>query len=282
MASQTLRAAEVERRARHVCRAPERQGFGVHRDVTVRVHPQQMVQHVTAAPIQVPVGVVGEVDGRGPGGGGPVGNGERVVVAQQIRHLHTQRTRIALLTVRADPAELHERTLLADAGDGLPQLMVEAARPAVQVVVPIIPGQLVRHAVQREAASPDTVGVAPDQRTEVGRGLSVQVGGQPDMPQRDICSFTRTPGHLHAHDHAAVIHDADHQPAAAAQGEQRHLLPLRGVTPGLDPHKPLRIQRRPLFAGGGESGAGRARTPPGHTETVMGTSSLTGASSGSR
>ena len=130
--------AEVERRARHGPVATERDPVRVHRGVVVRGDLEQVVvdRPLTRA-AEVEVGVAGQVDHRDGIG------------ARRQRHRHARGVDLEagphghlagepLVAVRADQRQGRRRLLQRD---DLPEPPVEAVRPPVQVVAPLVRGR---------------------------------------------------------------------------------------------------------------------------------------------
>src|SRR5690606_16995814 len=133
---------------------------------------------------QVPVDVAGEVDDGGPVGAGLVVDAPVALPGQRVGDPDAQRARIAHLAVGAGQAQVE--TDVGAPGERLhvPDPLVEALLPAVRAVLAVVDGQLVRPAVQGEAAPVDAVAVAADQGAEVGAGGDV--GLQAAEAERDV------------------------------------------------------------------------------------------------
>ncbi|MDH6188783.1 hypothetical protein M2168_001815 [Streptomyces sp. CZ24] len=121
---------------------------------------------------------MGEVDDGGAVGAGLVVEGQGVVGAEAVGDGHLQRPGEAHVAVGAEQGEADGGGVGAGDRGGPPDAPVEAVGAAVQGVAPVVGGDGVVGAVEREAAVGEAVGVPPDQRTEVGAARGgVRLGG---------------------------------------------------------------------------------------------------------
>jgi hypothetical protein len=132
-----------------------------------------VVDRAAALARQVPVHVVGEVDDRGPVGGGLVVDAPVAVPGERVRDLRRQRAGVAHLAVGAGAAQ--DQAHVGAGGELLhgPYVLVEAVGPAVQVVPAVVDGELVVLAVEGEPAAGDAVAVPADDGAEVRAGRLV-------------------------------------------------------------------------------------------------------------
>ncbi len=174
---QPARAAQVERRARDRGRRAVRDQLGVHRQVLVRLDPQEvLVDGATALARQVEVGVVRQVDHRRGVADGRVLDRELARTVQQIADVGRESPREALVPGRAAQAEPDAGPAAFARLGGLPEPGGEAVRAAVQGVSAGLTAQRVDGAVERQHAARDAVGVAAHGGPEVG-GPAQQIAG---------------------------------------------------------------------------------------------------------
>ena len=163
------RVAEIKRRSRHRSRRPgKRNGVGIDREKAIGENSQTVIEDVLARrrAFQIEETVVGQVDDRGAVGTGFKTDRQFGRPRQAIADADIQLARIALLAVGADIGERYARLgAFLNVGD-LPQLPVEAVRPAMQRMPAVIGCQLHRSAVENEARVRDTIGVAADGRAK--------------------------------------------------------------------------------------------------------------------
>ncbi len=208
------RRREVERRPRDRSDHAGRDQRGVDRRVVVGLEPEDVIlDRAGALTAEVEVRVVREVDDRRLVGGGVVVHPQLVLVRERVGHIDLQRARIALLAVRARVAELdaagHDRAL--------PDDLVEALDATVERVGPVVLGQRVRDAVERERAIRDAVGIAPRDRPEV-RALG-HVVGQVVETERDVRDSALAIRRVDLGDDAAVGDDLHRRAALVRKRE---------------------------------------------------------------
>jgi len=132
----------------------------VHRQVEGAVQLQLVIQDRAGAG-QVPVAVLAQVHGgRLIGAGGEL-EGQVPGLAQADRRLDPQVPGVAFLTVLADEAQDQAGGVGLLEGPGFPHRLVERLDAPVQVVGPVVAGQLVAPALDAERAPGDAVGIAP-------------------------------------------------------------------------------------------------------------------------
>ena len=179
------RSGEVKRRARHRDDLARRNQGLVHRGQEIGVKQQLVFEDVGAlARRQVEVGVLRQVHRGGRVGDRPIVDQQFIVVGERIGHPRRQAPRVSLFPRRALVSETSAGAILANPGFECPEHLVEAADPSVQVVVAVVPRQFVAHAVEFEAAAGDAVGVAADDRAEVGAVPQITV--EVDEAEGDI------------------------------------------------------------------------------------------------
>ena len=134
------------------------------------------------------------------------------VAGDGVGDAHVEASRIALVAVLAHEPQ-HDVVVVAL--EDLPDAAVEPLRASVQVVAPVVGAELHHRAVQGEAGTRDAVGVAPDDRSEVVRGVQVVLGAR--MAQHHVAAYAVTAGHgQRVHDRAEVEH-LEHDARLAAQ-----------------------------------------------------------------
>ena len=121
---------------------------------------------------QVEADMIGEVERRGLVGSGGVVEVQDVVVGEGVHRRHGQVTGVAFFVGGTVAGQHQGFASGGSAGHGLPDALVEADITAVQGVGPVIGGELVRLAIERELALGNAVTVAPNQRPKVGVGLA--------------------------------------------------------------------------------------------------------------
>ena len=163
-----------------------------------------------AAAGEIEIGVVGQVDHRGAAGdAGGIVEAERVVRRQRVGDVDGEVAGEAVLAVRAEQAEGEGA---AGGGDDVPHAVAEIGRGAVgraamQGVGALVGRQGVANTVEREGGAGDTVGVAADERAEIGAfRLVVGEGG---AAQHDIGEAAAPVGDQEFLDDAAIVEQAD-------------------------------------------------------------------------
>src|ERR1700752_3046944 len=130
---------EVERRFVDWCELAGRDEPGVNGCVAVGVDPNLVSQDVTdALTPKVEVGVLGQVDWRGLVRGRLVGDRELVRVGERISHAHFEIARITLLAIGAGPRKHDSSAVCPSYRFTVPQVFVESAYAAVQVVGAVV------------------------------------------------------------------------------------------------------------------------------------------------
>jgi hypothetical protein len=162
---------KVESRARDHAALAGRDQRGVDRGIRVGVHRQPVLENiaVTTRSGEIEERVIGDVDDRRPIRGGAVLDGQLVALAQRISRGRLQRAWIAAGTV---PTHIAQRNACRRAAAHLvdvPQCLVEALHPAVQMIGAVVGLERVRSIVQGELAVRNAVGVTPDRGAEVLR-----------------------------------------------------------------------------------------------------------------
>ena len=204
-------------------------------------------------------------------GGRDVPDPQRVV-GQQVGHPDPQGAREAHVPVRAHVLERQAGCPLEVHHLGVPHRAVEAGRPAVQRVRPVVDRHLDLDPVEQEAAGGEAVGVPADDGAEVGR--AVEVAGEVGVAERDLGDPAVPVGQLDGLHRGAVRQDPHPRPAPGRERPAVHLPPAHGAE---------RLRTGDLTAWlrhGGESPAGRCgagRTVPGWRSTTQGRHPTTGA-----
>ena len=107
----------------------------------------------------------------------------------------------------------------------MPDNLVEADVAAVQGVRPVVGGELVGLAVEREFTLGNAVAVAPNQRPKVGVGLAESralVAAHLVEAQNYITQLTRPVRHEQAGERAAEIADGSLQAVGVGEGVELH------------------------------------------------------------
>ena len=140
-----------------------------------------MVQDVgPVLPVEVKVGVVGQIDHRGGVCLRVIGDGKRVVLAEAIAHRDLQRAGKAFLPVGTG-APQDEHVSLHAAGEHL------VGHHAVEMVVPVVLRQCIVPAVQGKCRALNAVGIAPNHRAEVAAARLVR--GKVVIAQRHVAQL---------------------------------------------------------------------------------------------
>lgn len=155
-----IHAAAVDRRQR---RAGD--PLLIDRQVMIRVELQRLLTRVLSGAVQIEIGMVGQVDRAGTIGLRLVVDLQLVVVRQAEAGADLQIAGEALIAVGRMQLI---RYLLPILLGNVPAAGVEALRPAVQLVRPLIGQQRQRAAVLRQAGVGDAVGVAAYRSAEIG------------------------------------------------------------------------------------------------------------------
>src|SRR2546427_663919 len=169
------RLPEVHRRPRDSAQLAGRDETGADGREAARAQGKAVAENVVSA-VEIEVAVVGEVADGGPVRRCLVIDLERVTVRQPVDDDGFEGTRVAFFTVPARIAELQR-----GAGEGTsgPHRLVEAARPAVQMVFSVVPRQRAGPSLEREATAGDPIRVSPDdglRRDDAGAGVRAQPG----------------------------------------------------------------------------------------------------------
>ena len=251
------RGGEVERRARHRDDLARRnQGF-VHRGHEIGVKQQLVFEDIGAlARRQVEVGMLRQVHRGGRVGDRPIVDQQFIVVGERIGHPRRQAPRVSLFPRRALVSETSAGAILANPGFECPEHLVEAADPSVQVVVAVVPRQFVAHAVEFEAAAGDAVGVAADDRAEVGAVPQITV--EVDEAEGDIAGGSGAVRDPQGANDRPVGDDLDFESLPVAERGASDFGPA-----GKDTEDGLRDARRALPGGLPSSGLPRRRAAPG-------------------
>jgi len=203
-----VRLGEVHGRAFHGGRLTQGNQTVVDRKIGVGVEHHLVRKRVArAGPGQVPIGVIGEVHRGGLVALGGVLHLEAVVGGQLVGDRAGQRAGIALVAVGAREGKLHAHALFALMRLGLPHGLIETLDAAVQVVGTVVHGQRVFGAAERELALGDPVGVAADDRSEIG--MASQVAVERIEGERNDVELAVAVGRFDGRQRGAVGHDLD-------------------------------------------------------------------------
>ena len=213
-------AAEIHRRPLRAVQRDNpsgRQAVLVVLGEAVRKNLDALPLHAAAVvPVQIKVGVVGQVDDRVAVAQRPVEDGQAVLLVEGIFDRDDQIARIALLPVGAEVGKDHA---LLVGNLPVPQPPVKAGRPAVQVVGAVVDRKMVLLPSQGKSAPADAVGVAARHRAKAG-GLPLivldAVAPQHDVPQLSLAVLH--PGRDHRR---AVVGQADRGPLRVCDGIQK-------------------------------------------------------------
>ena len=151
--------------------------------------------------------MLGQVDGRGPVRGGAIVADQFVVSGQGVGHLDVQRAGVPFLTVGAGVLQDDADSVVLLDRPVPPDHLVESLDAAVDVVFPVVLGQLVPDPVQGETAAGNAVGVASHQGAEVG--VLGEVAFQRVESQDDVVEVAGPVGGPEGGDDAAVGDDPD-------------------------------------------------------------------------
>ena len=186
------------------------------RRVAVGVDPQHVPQHVArACPGQVEVAVVRQAHRRGSVGGGDEVDGQLTAVGERKKGRRPERAGVALIAVRADVSEPHGRTVRRFDRLGRPDDFAKPFGAAVQVVGPVVERELIRFAVELEAALGDPEGHPAGHAAEVGALGLVRL--EFIEPQHDVVQTTVAVGHVQLGDRRPVGDQPHHACARAAE-----------------------------------------------------------------
>ena len=180
------------------------------------------------SPRQVEVRVLRQVHDRGLVGGGGVLDDQLVLRRQQVGHGRLQRARIALVAVGRRHAPLDADRAVARDLLALPDVLVEPAHAAVEVVRPVVRGELVGLAVERERGAADAVRVAPDHVAEERVRVAL-VARERVEAERHVGVRSRPVGHADGDDGRSPRDGAHLHPVRVRQRVERDLLAPRGL-----------------------------------------------------
>ncbi len=188
----------------------------------------------TAHPVaaQVEIAVVGQVhDGRLRRRRDIV-DPHRIVLAQRIGHCNVHRAGKAVLPIGAVVAQGDAAAPGRAARLRLPHLRREAFAPAMRDDRGRIGRQRIAHAVDRETAMRDAIGIAPDHRADGRRRF---VGGDVGQRDHDIGGMARPVGHADLVDRRPEGQHAESRAVPVAQ----HITIDRLALAGGAEHAPL-------------------------------------------
>ena len=225
IAANGLRGAEVHAGAVNGRNLAGRQRCGVGWRIGRGVQLEQMAQHVAAAlSVEVEVGVIGKIRNGIRAADGAVVDAQRVVVRQGKRNGHVKPAGVALLAVSQNRREFDA----VFAAVVIPELLVEAAQTAVELVLALVGREVKALAVQRESRARDAVTVSADARAEIAviffiflyRLITEQHVGQNAVPVGNDNGLDRRAvgQERHAHMIAVFQRNGDRR-ALRAQGE---------------------------------------------------------------
>ena len=225
IAANGLRGAEVHAGAVHGGDLAGRQRCGIGGRIGGGVQLEQMAQHVAAAlSVEVEVGVIGKIRNGIRTADSTVVNMQRIVVRQREGDRHVKSAGVALLAVRKNRREFDA----VFAAVVIPELLVEAAQTAVELVLALVGREVEALAVQRESRARDAVAVSADARAEIAviffiflyRLIAEQHVGQNAVPVGNDNGLDRRAvgQERHAHMIAVFQRNGDRR-ALRAQGE---------------------------------------------------------------
>ena len=119
-------------------------------------------------PSQIKIAVIGQIDDGRRVGRSPVVDPQFVGVIEAVHYLHVKGARVEIFAIRAAMVQKDAHLLFILEGLGLPDNFVKAAFATMQMVRPIVVGELVAHTIQFKARAGQTVGKTTHQRAEVG------------------------------------------------------------------------------------------------------------------
>ena len=174
-------------------------------------------------------------------GGGLVLDGQLVGVGEHVAHPRLHRPRVALLAVRAGAGE-------GDAGRTLqhlraPDVLVEPAHAAVEMVRAVVRGELVGLSVEGEARLADAVAVAADDGAEVRVFLEIAVEGV--EAQGHVGHGAGAIGHANRGDDRAIADRLDLDARLVREGEGLDRRAVARLAERLSPHPGLSVAHRP-------------------------------------
>ncbi len=210
-------------------------------------HHDLVEDEAVALAREIEVAVVGEVDRRRLVGRRRVVQAQFVRVGERVDHRHVERPRVPLVAVRAAMGECHRLSVLHPEHVRLPHDLVEADVATVQVVRPVVGGEVISPAVQCERAFGDPVADAADRRAEVRRAGEIRL--QRVEPQHDVGRPSGLVGDDELGERGAVSHDLRRHAVAVGEGVDLHGCPVLCLAEcGL--RNRLRARRRSGLAGG--------------------------------
>lgn len=170
-----VRVREVERCANNRFEMTGGDEIGIHWRVMAGPDLNDVAEDIAISlAAEVEIAVIRQVDIGGGVGGGTIRQAEaRRTFEQLVPHRHGQVAGEVLLTIGADPAQRDSKRISVDFG--IPDVAVEAHGAAVQTVGAVVLRKCVGLAIECELAVGDAVGIATDQRSEVGTLLHVVV-----------------------------------------------------------------------------------------------------------
>src|SRR5438093_1253199 len=113
-----------------------------------------MIEHISLA-AQVEISMAREIDRRGLVGGGFIIEPQFILIVQRVSHSCSHAARKTILSVLADINELHR--WFARVGLNRSSLPKDFSKYAVQMICPVVRGQLVLNPIQDEARVGDSI-----------------------------------------------------------------------------------------------------------------------------
>ena len=160
---------EVERSAGNRSDDASRNQGGINRGKVRCVDREHVLEHVAPAVArQVEVRVLRQVDRCSVVCSGKVVDSQLVAGRERVADANGQVARIPLIAVGTRVGEDHGNAAIALEHLSMPHDLVESAHPPMQMVRPVVGGEVIRFACKRELPVRNTVGVTPDDGTEVG------------------------------------------------------------------------------------------------------------------
>ena len=221
-----VRLPQVEGRALHGFRRPQRHEARVVGQVAVRFDLHHVIHHVAAVvhAFEVEIGVIREVDDRRTVGRGLVFGPPDIVLREPVGDRAGEVARIALFAVGAQAREPHAGPVGFEQRFALPHHAVESLRSAVQMAGPaaqrLVRGEVHRVAVERERGAADAVAVAADQGSEEAFAARFE-RGDVAVSDHHVVDAAVAVGDADAHHAAAVVDDLHRGAGSVAQTVQR-------------------------------------------------------------
>ncbi len=189
-----VRLAEIEGRAGNVSQLSGRNEPCIDRRELLGRDRHLVAEDVgTRRTAQVEIGMIGEVDDGGTVCLRAILEPQRIAPGDDIGHLEGDSAGEALIAVRTDVTKGKARFGPVGAIDDAPHRLVESDPSAMEAVVAVVLGQAIFAAVEDEGRAANAIGIAPDQRAEIGvlRDIIRERGQRQDDVGADAAAVRR-------------------------------------------------------------------------------------------